>query len=171
MFRNWKELCKVGMESQALMTALLTLDDDSGLGRSLREAFPECWSSVETEGPVPFSHLVRLHIESDCGAEYLGSEPYQFNPDGSKAHGICLTQREFLDVPLPVIEFTSELPKFPYLTTDDGVEFPRELFESCYFKQVVGWNNKNWVVLYFAKSLRGEESLTLAPLECVALEL
>ena len=169
MHLNWPIVCSIGRSSPALMIAILSADLESGMGQKLQAAFSECWSEKPVMGSVPLSRIIQVDREDGCG--HHGPEP-DVRESGLTQHGIGINLDDWFD--LPMLTFTSQPPKFPQLTTEDGVMMPDELLQQCKrFRNIVKFQGRDFFVTWYGKESgeSGEERVDLVPLEFIAVDL
>jgi hypothetical protein len=155
---NWPAVCEMGKENPALMTAALTLDPQSTLGKLFFQAFSRLQSENEVHGPVPLS-LLRREDREMCAGEVF-------------ENGI-MDNDVFKKYSIPQLTFWwrgKNLP--PIWATDVDIELPEEIAEQCRPFQTIDWNGRKWFVSYHEISEnKNDSTICLVPAERVAAGL
>src|ERR1700722_11798266 len=64
-YKNWPAICKLGKRDRLMMLAVATLNmhrTDEQV-HNIIAAFPECFSDIETQGPIPLSVIRAKAVE------------------------------------------------------------------------------------------------------------
>ncbi|MDO8593979.1 MAG: hypothetical protein Q7R93_00495 [bacterium] len=150
MYKNWKEICKMGPVDWCLMMALAHADMKTPTGRRLKEAFPKCFSLKKRRGPVPLSLLQEEAVKSN--KEQMSG--YDEAPEEAIASLEVLEKFE-----IPYKRFSTTRENF----VDYGYPLiPEEIAEKCNFKSVVTFEGREYLVIEHIL-----DEACLVPAECV----
>jgi hypothetical protein len=168
-FKNWLAICELGKKDHLMMLAIATLElskDDESTQRVIA-AFPECFSEVETRGPVPWSVLqqtsIRLAIENHGDV----------SEECAKKMLICY--EALAEYHIPYQEFYYFADEIDVCDRKRGVmPITDELAEiEPTVGSLVKWEGKHWIIVEDRHdgTRLSNPSLGIAPAECIDMSL
>lgn len=154
MYKNWKEICKIGPIDWCLMMALAHANVKSSVGRRLKKAFPKCFSTRRFRGPIPLSVLKNYAERNPDG--YEGDSPKYF------LAGLALEPLNS-DFRIPYIRFSLKEEN----VTEYGFPLlPEEISKEARIGDTVQFKKKKYVVVE-----HGSREICLAPAECIHVDI
>jgi hypothetical protein len=156
MYKNWKQICKIGEKDWCLMMALAHAEPESPVGRRLKKAFPKCFSTKKESGPIPLSVL----------KDYAERNPENYEGDSAKCvlAQLAMEPQENPAFPIPYIRFSlteenaTEYPALPLL--------PNEINKNARIGDTVQFKNEAYVVVEHAC-----REICLAPAQCIHIDI
>lgn len=153
LYKNWPAICEIGQMNNALMFVLASIstDENDPITQGLFVGFPQCFSTEKADGPFPLSIIRDLAEEAgrknsrSNGAEYPGS------------NGVL----DELGVPFKTFALDSEMASLYELPLA-----PSPLGAHSKQGDVGEWRGVKMIVLE-----KGGETMDLAPLECIVVDL